>query len=149
MFIKNDPQKQWVNGTLGVVTKLTPTKIYVESRSEEFDVAQASWEKIEYQYNAETDKLERIVIGSYTQFPLMLAWAITIHKSQGKTLPKIIVNTGGRSFATGQVYVALSRVRSLEDIQIAHPIKKSEIICSEDVLRFDEILSKSSTKNTQ
>lgn len=149
MFTKNDPQKQWVNGTLGVVTKLTPNKIYVESLGEDLEVNQASWEKIEYQYNEETDKLERVVIGSYTQFPLMLAWAITIHKSQGKTLSKIIVNTDGRSFATGQVYVALSRVRALEDIQLAKPINKSEIICSEDILRFDAILSKSSKTDTQ
>ncbi len=146
MFTKNDEEKKWVNGTLGKVVRLTPTTISVEVNddhfSENYVFHRAVWEKYVYEYNIDKEKIERKTIGSYTQFPLILAWAITIHKSQGKTLPKVFIDTGRGAFAEGQVYVALSRVRSMNDVQLARPLRGNEIRCSEEINRFDNYLSK-------
>jgi ATP-dependent exoDNAse (exonuclease V) alpha subunit len=94
-----------------------------------------------YEYDKDADKIIPVVAGKYVQFPLMLAWAVTIHKSQGKTLEKVRVDLGNGAFASGQVYVALSRCRSLADITLTRPIKVSEVKCDPVILRFNKALN--------
>jgi len=145
MFINNDPQKRWVNGTIGKILsfgeKLDPESEelykYVEVELENgktIEVAPFTWEISKYVFKS--GKFQREQIGTFTQIPLKLAWAITIHKSQGKTFNKVEINLGRGSFAHGQTYVALSRCTSLENITLAAPIRQSDIILDEEVLRF-------------
>lgn len=144
MFTKNDERKRWVNGTLGRVVGFEEETVQVELVSgcpgEVHDVERVNWESIKYEYDLEEDKIRTAVIGTYTQFPLMLAWAVTIHKSQGKTLEKVRVDLDDGAFAPGQVYVALSRCRSLQDISLARPIRPAEIKCDPRIRRFYEAL---------
>ncbi len=130
MFTKNDGNKRWVNGTIG--------KVEIEHRTfcEAFDVEPLTWEQYRYEYDPIEDRIVAKVVGRYMQIPLMLAWAVTIHKAQGKTLDRVFVDLGNRAFASGQVYVALSRVRSLEDLRIARPIREEEVRCDPNVTRF-------------
>lgn len=141
MFTKNDEQKRWVNGTLGKVVELADDVIMVEMVSENpgtvVDVQRVEWESYRYEYNNVLEKIMPVVVGKYTQFPLMLAWAVTIHKSQGKTLERLRVDLGTGAFAPGQVYVALSRCRSLADIRLARPIKINEVKCDPVIQRFN------------
>lgn len=144
MFTKNDEQKRWVNGTIGRVTGFEDDVIRVELLSDQpgavQDVRRVKWESFHYEYDPAGDKIKPVVMGEYVQFPLMLAWAVTIHKSQGKTLEKVRVDLGGGAFAPGQVYVALSRCRSLKDIRLARPIHHSEIKCDGRIKRFYQAL---------
>ena len=140
MFTKNDEHKRWVNGTLGVISKIDQGTVQVElisdSRGMIYDVLPVTWEKYKYAYDQQEDAIVARVEGQYTQFPLMLAWAVTIHKSQGKTLDSVRIDLGSGAFAFGQAYVALSRCRSIEGIQLARPIRKSDVKCDPIVKRF-------------
>ncbi len=125
MLLKNDPQKRWVNGSLGVVDKLRDNEVSVELYGSSYTIDRVSWEVIEYEYNKEEKKIEAIVIGSFSQFPIKPAWAITIHKSQGQTFDSVIIDLGsGGAYAHGQTYVALSRCTSLEGIVLKTPIRQ-------------------------
>jgi hypothetical protein len=97
------------------------------------------WEKYKYTYNAATKKLSRDVVAEFTQFPLRLAWAVTIHKSQGATYERAIVDLGARVFSPGQTYVALSRLTSLDGLYLTRPLRPSDIIVDENVKRFMNI----------
>ena len=144
MFTKNDEEKRWVNGSLGIVKKLESDIIFVELLDQsgfEYDVKKAIWLDYKYEYDPDKDRIVTKEVGKYTQYPLMLAWAITIHKSQGKTLSNVFVDLGHGAFASGQVYVALSRVRALDEIRLARPIKQNEIKCDLQIKRFYESLS--------
>lgn len=94
------------------------------------------WKKVEYEYNREENKIEAVVTGSFYQYPIKLAWAITIHKSQGKTFERVIIDLGNGAFAHGQTYVALSRCRTLNGIHLKKPIKYSDIIFDSRVSSF-------------
>jgi ATP-dependent exoDNAse (exonuclease V) alpha subunit len=99
-------------------------------------VQPAVWEKFKYTYSAATKQLRRDIVAEFTQFPLRLAWAVTIHKSQGKSYDQAIIDLGPRSFAPGQTYVALSRLTALEGLYLTRPLRPSDIIVDEAVARF-------------
>ena len=139
MFLRNDTgqdgAQRWVNGSVGIVTKIATT-VFVEIDGEEHEVNPSIWEKYKYSYSAATKQLSRDIVAEFTQFPLRLAWAVTIHKSQGKTYDKAIVDLGPRSFAPGQTYVALSRITELEGLYLTRPLRPSDIIVDDNVRRF-------------
>ncbi len=140
MFTKNDGGKRWVNGSLGRVKALLERTIQVEMvshpRGVVHEVERAKWESYRYRFDKAQDRILPEVAGVYTQFPLMLAWAVTIHKSQGKTLERVRVDLGKGAFSPGQVYVALSRCRSLDDIRLARPIQAKDVKCDPIIKRF-------------
>lgn len=139
MFTKNDKDRRWINGTFGIVIAMKPDSIIValEGISDDIvSVQQVSWETYKYIYDEENDKIVPKVTGSYKQFPLVPAWATTIHKSQGKTLPTVMIDLGNGAFAPGQTYVALSRVRRLEDVWLGRAVKKSDVHCDQSVRNF-------------
>lgn len=140
MLLKNDKQnpRRWVNGTLGIVTKLTDNLIRVNIDGVEHSINKENWEKIKYSYDHEKRTLEKEVVSTFTQFPLRLAWAITIHKSQGQTYQSVAIDLSHRAFASGQTYVALSRCQSLEGLYLLSPIKNEDIIVDQEIVEFME-----------
>lgn len=138
MFLRNDTgmDRRWVNGTIGEVVKIGQGSVIVEVDGEDFEVPPAIWERYKYSYSPVTKQLTKDVVAEFQQFPLRLAWAVTIHKSQGKTYDRAIVDLGPRSFAPGQTYVALSRITELEGLYLTRPLRPSDIIVDDAVRRF-------------
>ncbi|MCH2082842.1 MAG: DEAD/DEAH box helicase [Saprospiraceae bacterium] len=143
MFIKNDPDKRFVNGTIGKVTKLENDKITIQvdenGEKQVIKVERFEWEILRYQASKEDlNKIETKVAGTFKQFPLRLAWAVTIHKAQGKTFDKVIIDLGRGAFEHGQTYVALSRCRTLAGIILRQRLKGSDIMVDERVVAYYE-----------
>jgi ATP-dependent DNA helicase PIF1 len=138
MFLRNDTglDRRWVNGSIGEVVKIGQGTVTVEIDGEDHEVQPTIWEKYKYSYSPVTKTLTKDVVAEFTQFPLRLAWAVTIHKSQGKTYDRAIVDLGPRSFAPGQTYVALSRITELEGLYLTRPLRPSDIIVDDNVRRF-------------
>jgi len=136
MLLKNDRQKRWVNGTIGFIDSLSDNEIKVNIDGIVYPVSQQTWNKTRYYYDMETRKVDQEIISSFTQFPLRLAWAITIHKSQGKTYNSIVVDVGSGAFAHGQTYVALSRCVSLDGLYLRQRLLQSDIIVDNDIVNF-------------
>lgn len=140
MFIKNDSdvEKRYYNGKIGVVTALEEDSVIVRCADDDvIEVTVETWENIKYSIDKETQEIDEILEGSYTQVPLRLAWAITIHKSQGLTFDKAIIDAES-SFAHGQTYVALSRCKTLDGIVLKTPIKESSIVNDITVNNFNK-----------
>ena len=143
MLVSNDRDGYWINGTIGKIIDFEEdeeekiTIIWVElANGEEVGVAPHTWEMFRFFLNQKTGRLDSEVVGSFTQYPLMLAWAITIHKSQGKTFEKVILDIGRGTFAHGQTYVALSRCTSLEGLVLKKPLQKKHILMDWKVVKF-------------
>jgi ATP-dependent exoDNAse (exonuclease V) alpha subunit len=140
VFLKNAAGKRWVNGTMGKVVDLDSETVAVEVEQGHgravFEVAPDTWESRRYAFSASSNTISGEVVGSFTQIPLRLAWAMTIHKSQGLTFPGVVVDLGGGAFAAGQTYVALSRATSLEGLVLKSRIRESDLIVAEPVMRF-------------
>ena len=130
MFVKNDPsrEKLFYNGKIGQIIRITDEAIYVKCKGEyaEIEVGKSEWRNVKYALNPETKEIDEQIIGSFTQYPLKLAWAITIHKSQGLTFEKAIIDAN-ESFAHGQVYVALSRCKSFEGMVLSTKIAMKSV----------------------
>jgi ATP-dependent exoDNAse (exonuclease V) alpha subunit len=140
VFTKNDAQKRWVNGTIGIVRDIGPKTIMVElvsgARGRIYDVQPEIWENYKYTYDSVKDEIVAVKVGQYTQYPLMHAWAVTIHKSQGETLDNVLIDLGSGAFAFGQVYVALSRCRSIDGFRLARPIRETDVKCDPMIRQF-------------
>ena len=136
MMLMNDDH--WVNGDIGTVYDLGPDFIKVELKGCVYEVAPQVWEDVKYEVNLLTQKLEPRVQGFFKQYPLKLAWAITIHKSQGLTFDNIYLDIGRGAFATGQTYVALSRCRTLEGVHLKKDISVNDVLCDKRVQHFFE-----------
>ena len=137
MTLKNDPSGKWVNGDIGTVEKMLENSVRIkfeDGRVEE--VVGDTWEMVKYEYDELHDQLESEVVGKYTQIPIKLAWAVTIHKSQGKTFDTAIIDFGRGTFAHGQAYVALSRVRSLQGITLKNPLRAQDVRIDERIRDF-------------
>jgi ATP-dependent DNA helicase PIF1 len=139
MFVRNDPERRWVNGTIGVVTSLRDDKVVVRLDDETtHDVEPVEWQDIRYALDDKTKTIVDEVGGTYVQFPLMPAWAVTIHKAQGLTLARVMVDLARGAFAEGQVYVALSRCQTMEGLSLRRAVRVHEVRCSEAARMFYE-----------
>lgn len=148
MFTKNDARKRWVNGTLGKVERMRDASVDVRlDTGESYEVGAVSWDQFEYVYNPSTDSIAPSLAGQFVQLPLTLAWGVTIHKAQGLTLDNVIVDVSSGAFLPGQVYVALSRCRTLRGLRVATPIGDGDVQGSPEVRRFQNFISKRTSSN--
>ena len=148
MFIKNDSEGRWVNGTIGVVTNCSDKKgrfLRVQVGDEIFKVKREEWNKIKYVYDEYNDEMEEEIVSSFKQFPLKLGWAVTIHKAQGLTLESCSIDLGNGAFATGQTYVALSRCKTLNSVNLYQELKERDALVDSAIKDFHKENFSSST----
>jgi ATP-dependent DNA helicase PIF1 len=139
ILLRNDSERRWVNGSIARVSRLEEKRIWIEIGGNEHEVEPVSWEQRRYAYDQTEQKIVETIAGTFKQFPLRLAWALTIHKAQGLTLDKVYIDLGRGTFAHGQAYVALSRCRSLEGMALARPLRPSDILFDRSVLGYRDV----------
>ncbi len=141
MFVRNDPNRRFVNGSLGEVMELLDDEVLVrmfdEGGPSELVIGRMDWPKIKYADDGH-GKIVAKEVGKYSQIPLILAWALTIHKAQGKTLDRVMIDLGQGAFAPGQAYVALSRARTLQGLRLLRPLTPKDFIVDSEALRFHQ-----------
>jgi len=140
MMLNNDPSNRWVNGTLGIIksikksTKSNTDIIYVEMESGQIEAVEPyKWELFKYKWNEDLKQIDTEKAGSFSQYPMKLAWAVTIHKSQGKTFDNVMIDLGYGAFAPGQLYVALSRCKTIDGISLIRPVKKTDVLVDDKI----------------
>lgn len=139
IFVKNDPDKEYVNGSLGIVTDLDTNliRIRLNHDDKEVTIGRATWDMIRYRLDPDADaQIKPEVVGTLEAFPVKLAWAMSIHKSQGQTFEKVILDMEGGAFEFGQTYVALSRCTTLEGIVLKKPLRQRDIMVDQRVVDF-------------
>lgn len=139
IMLRNDSERRWVNGTVARITRLEDKSVYVDIAGREHEIEPVAWEQRRYAYDQTAQKIVETVSGTFKQLPLRLAWALTIHKSQGLTLDKVYIDLGRGTFAHGQSYVALSRCRTLEGLSLARPLRPQDILFDRSVLGYRDL----------
>ena len=139
MLLRNDADRRWVNGTIARVTRLGEESVHVDIEGREHEIEPVAWESRRYAYDQSAQKIVETVAGTFKQLPLRLAWALTIHKSQGLTLDKVYIDLGRGTFAHGQAYVALSRCRSLDGLSLARPLRPQDVLFDRAVLGYRDV----------
>jgi len=143
MFVRNDAESRWVNGTIGVIEQLEKKAIHVRLENGElYEVKPVEWQNIRYSWDEGEKKIVDEILGTFNQFPLMPAWAVTIHKAQGLTLACVSIDLGRGAFAEGQAYVALSRCQTLEGLSLTRPVRVQDIRTSAAARAFYEKLTR-------
>lgn len=136
VLLQNDKDKRWVNGTIATISSLKDGSITVHVNGIDYELDQKTWEEIRYEYDPDSHKVKEEVVSSFTQYPIRLAWAMTIHKSQGQTYESVALDLTANTFAPGQLYVALSRCTSLEGLYLKLPVKRSHVLVEAKVKDF-------------
>lgn len=141
ILLRNDPERRWVNGTVARISRLEDKRVFIEVEGREHELEPVSWEQRRYAYDNEQEKVVGTVAGTFRQFPVRLAWALTIHKAQGLTLDNVYIDLGRGTFAHGQAYVALSRCRSLEGLALARKLEPRDILFDPAAMGYRSLFS--------
>ncbi|MEO0466751.1 MAG: ATP-binding domain-containing protein, partial [Pseudomonadota bacterium] len=136
MLVRNDPEGRWVNGSLATVEGFGEDSVVVKVNGRVYEIEIAAWEKYRSDVDSETGKVKREVVGTFKQVPLRLAYAVTIHKAQGLTLENVFIDFDRGMFAHGQAYVAFSRARSLEGLEISRSLRSSDLVIDRRAFDF-------------
>lgn len=143
MMVKNDLEKKWVNGSIGKILAINNEELLIEIEGKEHKVTTVTWDNTRYDYDNLKGAIKEQLVGTFTQFPVKLAWGITIHKSQGLTFHKVIIDLGSGAFAAGQVYVALSRCTTLEGLVLRRPLTPRDVFVRPMVVEFYQNMNNS------
>jgi ATP-dependent DNA helicase PIF1 len=141
ILLRNDADRRWVNGTIARIARLEDKRVWVEVDGKEYEIEPVAWESRRYAYDTAQQKIVETIAGTFKQFPVRLAWALTIHKAQGLTLDRVYIDLGRGTFAHGQTYVALSRCRTLEGLALARPLKPQDILFDRAAMGYRDVFT--------
>jgi ATP-dependent exoDNAse (exonuclease V) alpha subunit len=147
MLIRNDPEGRWVNGTLAHVEGFGAKSVIVKIAGRVYEIEAAAWEKYRYDFEMDSKKVKREVVGTFKQVPLRLAYAVTIHKAQGLTLDNVFIDFDSGMFAHGQAYVAFSRARTLEGLEISRQLRPRDLVLDREAFAFGALDTIEDTPN--